>query len=362
MQQALQVADKARFSAPPNPWVGCVIVKNDQIIGRGHTQQPGQAHAEICALQEAQQQAQGATMYVTLEPCSHYGRTPPCVNAIIKAGIAKVFVAQQDPDVNVKGQGIAQLKSAGIEIDVGVCAKEAALSLAPYLYQRQTGLPYTIFKAAMSIDGRTAAQDGSSKWITSIEARQDAHVQRAHSQAIIVGAGTALQDLPALTVRHDAINLTKQPLRVLLDAKGKVEAQGPLFNSQLAPTLVFTTDACSLERKGQWEAQGAEVIIVPASAEGVDLLTTWKILGKRGILQALVEGGSYLQSQLLKAQLINCLSLYIGPIALGASGLPLLTQNVASIEQAPRFSLQLVKQIGECVRLDYEINKSKLFK
>lgn len=356
MQQALALAEKARFHAPPNPWVGCVIVKNQQVIGQGYTYPPGQAHAEVNALHEAGEQAKGATLYVTLEPCSHFGRTPPCVDAIIRAGIKQVYIAQEDPDPRVKGKGIQRLREAGIQVSTQLCEQEARSSLTPYLYQRRTQLPYTVVKIAASADGRTAAADGTSQWITSPEARQDGHFQRAQSQAIIVGAGTALTDIPKLTVRHPLVTLPHQPLRVVLDGNGRISAEGPLFDLSLAPTLVLTTKYSSIIRQKEWENKGAEVIVVSADQNGrLDLKEAWSLLGKRGILQALIEGGSTLQTSLFKEQLVNRLSLYLGALLLGSQGLPLFLEKIPTLKQAYPLSLKGVKQLGDSLRIDYDI-------
>lgn len=357
MHRALALAEQARFHASPNPWVGCVIVKDGQIVGEGYTQPPGQAHAEVCALMQAKENARGAAAYVTLEPCSHVGRTPPCSQALIKAGIREVYVALQDPDPRVCGRGIHQLEQAGIKVVQEICAEEARRSLTPYLYQRQTGLPYTILKAAISLDGRTAAADCSSQWITPIDAREDAHLLRAASQAIVIGAGTALKDSPRLTVRHSAFTLLRQPLRVLLDAHGRVPAQGPLFDQQLAPTLIITTSQASNARLQEWESTGAEVAVVSASSGGVDLQEAWTLLGKRPILQVLVEGGSTLHTSLLGTALVNGLSIYIGPLLLGASGQSFYQHHIATLSQALQFSLQHVEKLGDSVRLDYRFRK-----
>ena len=354
MRQAMALAECARFQAPPNPWVGCVIVKNGQIIGQGYTQSPGQAHAEVCALQQAQEKAKDATLYVTLEPCAHTGRTPPCTQALIQAGIREVYVGMQDPDPRVKGKGANFLQQAGIKVFQGICEQEIRKTLAPYLYQRQTGLPYTIIKAAMSLDGRIAAADHTSQWITCAEARQDVHIQRAASQAILVGAGTALKDSPQLTVRHPDHILIKQPLRVLLDAKGLVPAKGPLFDQQLAPTLVITTSQSPQNRQSEWLFAGAEVAVVSASPTGVDLEEAWLLLGKRSILQVLVEGGATLYTALLNTSLFNRLLIYIGPLLLGSSGSPFYQKNIATLQHGYRLSLQEVQKIGDCVRLEYE--------
>lgn len=357
MEQAVALAELARFQAPPNPWVGCVIVKDGQIIGKGYTQPPGQRHAEVCALLEAKEKALGATLYVTLEPCSHIGRTPPCTQAIIQAGIREVYYGIQDPDPRVQGSGESQLKQAGIRVFKGICEKKIQYSLAPYLYQRQTGLPYTLLKTALSLDGRTAATDQTSQWITCAQAREDAHLQRAASQAIIIGAGTALKDLPRLTVRHPSYSVAHQPLRVLLDSKGKVPAKGPLFEQQLAPTLVITTSQSLQNRQDEWRASGAEVAIVSESQTGVDLQEAWHLLGKRSILQVLVEGGATLHTALLTTPLANQLLIYIGPLLLGCCGIPLFQKEIATLQQAQRLSLLHVQRFDQSVRLDYQISK-----
>lgn len=355
MQQAIALAENARFQAPPNPWVGCVIVKDGQIVGRGYTQPPGQAHAEVRALQEAQEKAQDASLYATLEPCAHTGRTPPCVQAIIRAGIREVYIGIQDPDSRVSGKGAHLLRQAGIKVVQGICEQEIKNHLAPYLYQRQSNLPYTVLKAAISLDGRTAAADQTSQWITCAEARQDVHLQRASSQAILIGAGTALKDFPQLTVRHPNCLLPHQPLRVILDATGQVPATGPLFNCQLAPTLVITTSQCPESRRAEWQSAGAEVATVAASSRGVNLQEAWQLLGKRSILQVLVEGGATLHTALLETSLVNRLSIYVGPVLLGSAGSPFYQKHIATLQQAQRLSLQGVQKLGSSVRLDYLI-------
>lgn len=354
MQQAIALAERARFLAPPNPWVGCVIVKEGQIIGQGYTQAPGQAHAEVMALQQAQEKARDATVYVTLEPCAHIGRTPPCTEALLRAGIRNIYIGVQDPDPQVRGKGISVLKQAGIEVFQGMCAPEIQKNLAAYLYQRQNHLPYTILKAAISLDGRTAAVDHSSQWITCSVARQDVHLQRALSQAILIGTGTALKDFPQLTARYAPHTEIRQPLRVLLDAKGLVSAKGPLFDPRLAPTLVMTTSQCSQKRKDEWQRAGAEVQILSSSSTGVDLQEAWHMLGQRSILQVLVEGGATLHTALLDTCLFNRLLIYIGPLLLGSSGCPFYQKHIATLQQAPQLSLQQVQKLGDCVRLDYD--------
>lgn len=357
MQQALALAEQARFHTPPNPWVGCLIVKNGQIVGHGVTQPPGQAHAEIEALKQAQEQAQGATVYVTLEPCAHTGRTPPCVDALIRAQVREVYVGIQDPDARVSGKGMALLQEAGIQVFHGLCAQDIQNSLRAYVYQRQTGLPYTILKAAISLDGRIAAEDQTSQWITCPEARQDVHHQRACSQAIVIGSGTALKDLPNLTARHSTFIPRQPPLRVLLDTTGRVPAQGPLFDTQIAPTLVFTSTQTPSSRRQEWEATGAEVTTVPYTPHGLDLSTIWHVLGQRHILQVLVEGGAQLQTALLETSLVNRLCLYVGPLLLGSSGYPLYHKHISTLQNAQHLYLEDMQQFGHTVRLNYALSK-----
>lgn len=328
MRLAIQIAEKGRLTAPPNPWVGCLIVANGEKVGEGYHIAPGHPHAEVVALEQAGPLAYGATAYISLEPCAHTGRTPPCAEALIKAGISHVVIPILDPDPNVSGQGVKTLESAGIQVTLGIAAEEAKRSLTPYLHHRETGTPYVILKSAMSIDGRTAAADGTSKWITSEEARNDVQRLRAESQAILVGSQTALKDQPKLTARYPS---AKQPLRVLIDSKGIVPKTGPLFDETLGPTLVF-------DKK-------------------ISLSEILAELGKRGIMQLLVEGGAHLHSAFFTQNLAHKLVLYIGDCLLGPNGLPLLpVLNVQTIKEAPRLTLEGVHRFGDAARLEYAMS------
>lgn len=346
MRWAIQLGERGRSTAPPNPWVGCVIVKDGEILGEGYHEFANKKHAEVVALEKAGVLAKGATAYVSLEPCSHFGRTPPCVRALIDSGIQKVVIALLDPDPRVAGQGVEELKRVGIEVIVGVGHQEAASSLAPYLFQRRTKRPFCVLKSALSLDGRTAAADGSSQWITGDEARSDVHLLRAQSQAILIGAQTALLDSPRLTVRGVPL-ITQQPLRVLLDSKEGIPPSGSLADTTLAPTLIFTT---SSRHKEAWENCGAEVMF-HASFSLKEILEE---LGKRGIIQALVEGGSHLYAAFLKENLINRLVLYMGNCLLGTQGQPFIPDLlISTISQAPRWGLEGVQRFGNDVRLDF---------
>lgn len=356
MRRALDLSSHARIIAPPNPWVGCIIMNNNKIIGEGYTQPPGQAHAEAAALHQAKDHAQGATVYVTLEPCSHFGRTPPCTQALIDAKVKRVVIGVQDPDPQVQGKGIARLQAAGIEVSTGAAKDEITRSLASYLHHRRTGRPYCLAKAAASIDGRVAAADGTSQWISSEQARQDVQKLRAESQAILIGAGTACKDLPRLTVRQTPQLPLVPPLRVILDAKGSVPAQGPLFDTAVAPTLILTTEKCPAEVKRSWLQHHVDVVAVSPSPNGlgVDLQEALDVLGKRGILQVLVEGGGTVLGAFFEAKLLQHFCLYIGARILGSKGIPLLkTELITTLAEAPQLNLLETKTFGDTVRIDY---------
>lgn len=358
MERAIDLSRHARLIAPPNPWVGCVIVNNEKVVGEGYTQPPGNDHAEVMALKQAEGYAKGATVYVTLEPCSHFGRTPPCVNALIEAGVARVVVGIQDPDPHVQGKGMEKLREAGIEVSEGVHADVITASLAPYLYHRRTGLPYCVLKAAVSVDGRVAAQDGTSKWITSAEARLDSFQIRAESQAILVGAGTACADQPSLTVRDVPQLPLRPPLRVILDGQGRVPPDGPLFDTSLAPTMMITTPRCPAGVKDAWKKFGVEVETVAEGKNGVgvNLRQVLSLLGQRGVLQVMVEGGGKLLGAFLDAKLGQHLSLYVGGCALGSLGRPVFsTESIDTLKEAPRFTLAGMTKLGNSVRLDYDL-------
>lgn len=351
MQRAAALAQTARIHAPPNPWVGCVIVKNGVIVGEGATDRPGGPHAEVAALAQAKEQARGAAVYVTLEPCAHHGRTPPCCEALAQAGVGNVYIALEDPDPKVAGKGCAYLKSKGISVDVGLAAEVVQTILTPYLHHRRHQTPYVVAKAGATIDGRLAAPDGTSQWITTEEARKDAHALRAESQAVLVGVETALKDRPKLTVR-DADRLPpEQPLRVVLDSQGKLPASHPLISSK---TLIATTQACPEKTLSAWKSVGAEVVQFPGTNGRVPLPALLKALAERGVLQLMLEGGGEVLGSFLEAELINQIVLYLGPRVLGEKGLALFgSYAVETIEKAPTLRLEAVCRLGESVKLTY---------
>ncbi|MBB65075.1 MAG: riboflavin biosynthesis protein RibD [Waddliaceae bacterium] len=352
MQMAIEEGEKGRCNAPPNPWVGAIIVKNNEIIGRGYSAPAGGEHAEVRALQEAGDLAKGSTLYTTLEPCCHQGRTGPCTQALINKGVSRIVVALEDPDSRVAGKGIKELRAAGLDVDCSVSSSEAKQSLKAYLHHRRTGTPYTVLKAAISIDGRIAAEDGSSQWISGPEARRDSHKLRAESQAVIVGVDTAICDSPRLTVRDHTPLPLKQPLRVILDRTGRLPLNSPLLNTQEAPTLIFTSDLCPNSKKETWKKHGVEVCSLPELTAS-DVLQE---LGNRGILQVLVEGGTKIHHSF--SPLAQELCVYIGPRIIGNSGIPFISSDLgSSIKNAAILEIIDCQQLGNSVRLKYFFKK-----
>ncbi len=322
MVRAIELAQDVRTTTSPNPWVGCVIVdRAGEVAGEGATAPPGGPHAEISALALARERARGATVYVTLEPCAHHGRTPPCTDALIRAGVATVVVGVSDPDGRVAGAGFRALEAAGITVSKGLLAGAVGDQLRPYLVHRATGRPYVVLKLAATLDGRTAAPDGSSRWITGDEARRDVHRLRAESDAVLVGAGTVRSDDPALTVRDDATpEPRRQPLRVVL---GHVPA-------------------------------GARV--QPALELGGDLGAVLDELGRRGVLQLLVEGGAHVAQGFHRAGLVDRYVWYLAPAFLGGDdGRPVFAgPGAATMADAWRGRLVSVCRLGGDLRIDLE--------
>ena len=312
MRRAMALAAGVRATTSPNPWVGSVVEPGGF---EGATQPPGGPHAEVVALRAAGQAARGATLYATLEPCAHTGRTPPCVDAIVDAGIVRVVVGVEDPDEQVRGAGIRALRAAGVQVDVGVCGGEVRAQLAPYLKHRSTGRPWVVLKLAATLDGRTAAPDGSSRWITGPAARADAHRMRAQSDAVIVGAGTVRADDPALTVRHAP---GRDPLRVVL-------GHAP-SGAKVHPVL---------EMRG-------------------DLGDVLDELGDRGVLQALVEGGATVAGDFHRAGLVDRYVVYLAPALFGGDDArPLFTgPGAPTIAEVWRGRIVTFEQLGDDLRLE----------
>jgi diaminohydroxyphosphoribosylaminopyrimidine deaminase / 5-amino-6-(5-phosphoribosylamino)uracil reductase len=353
MARAVALAEGGRGSVSPNPMVGAVLVRDGRVVGEGFHRAAGEPHAEALALAAAGAAAAGATCYVTLEPCAHHGRTPPCADALVAAGVARVVTAVPDPDPRVDGAGLARLRAAGVAVGVGVGAEAAATLNAAYLTHRRLGRPRVTLKAAASLDGKVAAPDGTSRWITGPAARADAHRLRAEADAVMVGAGTALADDPRLTVRLPGW-AGRQPLRVLVDAAGRVGAGGHLFDGE-AGTLVATAPAAPPTAVEAWKAAGAEVVeCAPApDGQGVDLHHLARALGERGVLELMVEGGPRLQASLWAAGLADRLVWYLAPLAIGGRAAPGLLggEHAATLADARRLRLASVDRLGDDLRV-----------
>lgn len=311
MAQALRLAEKGLYTTSPNPRVGCVIVRDGEVVGTGWHARTGEPHAEIHALRQAGEMARGATAYVTLEPCSHHGRTPPCVEALIAAQVARVVVAMVDPNPLVAGEGLARLQQAGIRADLGLLEKEARELNIGFVYRMTFGRPWLRLKTAASLDGKTALNNGVSQWITGPDARRDVHRLRARSCAMLTGIGTVLADDPMLTVRD--VETTRQPLRVVVDSNLRM----PLAAKMLASgqTLVVTASADTARIERLCEA-GAEVLVLPSEGK-VDLARMLNELGRRGINEVTVEAGRGLSGALVRAGLVDEFVIYLAPLLLG---------------------------------------------
>ena len=316
MARALQLAERGLFTTDPNPRVGCVIVKDGDVVGEGWHQRTGEAHAEVNALADAGDQANGADCYVTLEPCSHFGRTPPCADALIRAGVNRVFIAMADPNPIVSGNGINRLKDAGIAVTVGLLEQQAE-GLNPGFCQRmRSGRPYVRSKIAMSLDGRTAMASGESQWITGPDARQDVQKLRARSSAILTGIGTVLKDDPALTVRPEGDwypedEAISQPLRVVVDSQLQIPTQARVFNNDNKVLIASTLNAPL--------ASIMDILTLPVHDNQVDLNALMAALAEREINEVTVEAGAVLNGALLRAGLIDELVIYMAPKLMGDS-------------------------------------------
>jgi diaminohydroxyphosphoribosylaminopyrimidine deaminase/5-amino-6-(5-phosphoribosylamino)uracil reductase len=359
MRRAMALASNGLGLASPNPMVGAVVLSGDRVVGEGWHEGPGTPHAERMALAEAGANARGATLVVSLEPCSHHGRTPPCTDAIVGAGIASVVAAIRDPNPLVDGRGFAILRAAGIAVEDGVLADEAAELVAGFAKHVSTGQPLVTLKMAGSLDGRAAASDGSSRWITGEAARADVHRMRAATDAIVVGSGTVLADDPALSVRLDGYR-GRPPLRVVVDGTGRVPAAGRLFDGS-APTLVATTGA-SGEAQERWEGAGAEVAVFePDQGRRVPLAALVELLGKRGCTSVLIEGGPTLAWAALEEQVVDRLVLYVAPKLVGgerAAGV-LAGRGVATIADALPVDIRRVERVGEDLKVVADVHRDR---
>lgn len=345
MARALRLAERGRFTTRPNPVVGCVIARHDRVVGEGWHQRTGGPHAEVFALRQAGAEARGATAYVTLEPCAHHGRTPPCALALIEAGVARVVAAMRDPFPKVDGGGFALLRDAGIEVAEGLMATQARELNLGFLSRVERGRPWVRVKLAASLDGRTAMADGSSKWITGEAAREDVQRWRARAGAILTGAGTVLADDPQLTVRLADTEVVP-PLRVVLDARLR-SLECARVREGGAPTLYLHDAAVSAP-----DAADAGFASVPGREGRLDLGAVLALLAGRGVNEVHTEAGAVLSGALLKAGLVDELLLYQAPILLGEQGRPLLDgMDITRMDQQRRLRVVDQRQVGADLRL-----------
>lgn len=358
MHRALDLASQAVGRVSPNPAVGAVIVQDGQIVGQGHTEPPGQRHAEVVALDLAGEHARGATMYVTLEPCSHFGRTPPCLHAVLNAGIARVVIATRDPNPLVNGQSITALQEAGVEVEVGIGASEAIQINAGFFRRLQIDRPEIHAKYAMSLDGKIATHTGHARWITGPAAREQAHLIRDRSDAILVGIGTVLADDPMLTTRIDdtlaGAGGPSHPLRVVVDSQARTPVTAAMLRSDTpGRTVIAVSELAPEARIDALREAGAEILTLPEIERRVDLDALMTALGQHGINSLMVEGGAQIIGSLADAGLIDRVTAFIAPVLLGGDGAtsPIGGSGVAQADHGLRLANPRIEQIGDDIRI-----------
>ncbi len=347
MALALALGRRGMGNTWPNPAVGCVIVRDGRVVGRGWTRPGGRPHAETVALEQAGMAARGATAYVTLEPCAHHGQTPPCADALIQAGIARVVAPLRDSDPRVSGQGFETLRRHEVAVTTGVLADEAARDHAGFFLRTEQGRPLVTLKLAASFDGRIATATGQSKWITGAEARRVVHMMRARHDAVMVGAGTARADDPSLTVRD--LGIAQQPVRVVASRHLDLPLLGRLARSAAELPLWLCHGATAdAERIRAWEGLGARLIPCAVQAGQIDAADMLRQLARAGLTRVLCEGGSALAASLLAADLVDELAVFTAGLAIGAEGLPAIgALGLDRLEQAPRFHLRELRRVGD---------------
>jgi diaminohydroxyphosphoribosylaminopyrimidine deaminase/5-amino-6-(5-phosphoribosylamino)uracil reductase len=347
MSQALQLAEKGLYSTAPNPRVGCVIVRDGQVVGSGWHQRAGHPHAEINALNIAGAAARGATAYVTLEPCSHHGRTPPCAEALIKAGIARLVTAMEDPNSLVAGDGHALLKQAGIEVQTGLMEAEAKALNIGFVARMTRKRPWVRMKIAASLDGKTALNNGVSQWITSEAARRDGHRLRARSCAVLTGIGTVLADDPQLTVRH--METARQPLRVVVDTRLDIPVDARLLRGE--GELIFTATGSEGKIIALRDI-GAHSVVMPDEKGNVDLVGMMQKLADFEINEVLVEAGCKLNGSLVNADLVDEMVIYLAPHLIGDAAQGMLKlPELTDLGEKRALTIQDLRMVGPDIRL-----------
>ena len=363
MSRALMLAERGLYTTEPNPRVGCVLVADGDVVGEGWHVRAGEGHAEVNALAQAGERARGATAYVTLEPCSHFGKTPPCADALIKAGVSRMVAAMQDPNPQVAGNGLQRLREAGIAVECGLLEEQARALNPGFIKRMQQGLPWVRVKLAMSLDGRTAMASGESKWITGPAARADVQRLRARSGAVVSGADSVLLDDSALTVRASELGLPsdeaaaaaeRQPLRVLIDSLRRVPLEQRFFR-EAGPSLVISTSA--EQAADDYLAAGSELLAVPGADGKVDLQAVLQTLAARGCNEVLVEAGAGLSGAFWRAGLVDELIVYMAPRLLGSQARPLMQLPFESMSEAMDVAITDMRAIGQ----DWRITARPIF-
>ena len=354
MTAALGLAARGLGEVWPNPAVGCIIVSNRRVVGRGWTQPGGRPHAESEALRRAGTASQGASAYVTLEPCAHRGFTPPCAVALRDAGVARVVVALEDPDPRVAGQGLGRMRDGGVEVVSGVGADAARDLNAGFLSRVTRGRPLVTLKSATTLDGRIAVRSGASRWITGEAARARAHLMRAESDAVMIGVGTAIADDPELTCRLPGLG-GRSPIRIVVDGRLRMPLTHKLIaTADRVPTWVIATEGCDRERQEAMTDCGVELITVPANGDHPDMKAALAALGERGLTRVLVEGGSHLSAALLRAGLIDRVAWFRAPALIGDDGWPAIRGlGVERLDAMPAFRRLSVTELGDDVLETY---------
>jgi len=362
MRRALELAERGWGRVSPNPMVGAVAVsEHGDVLGEGWHEGPGTRHAEVMALEQAGAAARGATVVTTLEPCDRQGRTPPCTRALIAAGVSRVVVGAIDPHLGEGAPGLAELRSAGIAVESGVLEVEARRLNEAFEHHVATGLPFVVMKSAASLDGKTAAVDGTSRWITSEDARSDVQRLRAWSDAILVGSRTVAEDDPALTVRDPRFAGARPPLRVAVDSGGRLPPVGRLFDGS-APTLIATTDRTDELRVAGWQTAGAEVVVLDRDADdGVSLRKLLELLGARQVQGVLVEAGANLAWALLRDDLVDRIVLYLAPKVLGGAAAPGVVdgRGFSPVGEALPLAFERVERIGPDLKVEAHVHRDR---
>ncbi|HYL80970.1 MAG TPA: bifunctional diaminohydroxyphosphoribosylaminopyrimidine deaminase/5-amino-6-(5-phosphoribosylamino)uracil reductase RibD [Candidatus Acidoferrum sp.] len=361
MRRALDLATRARGRTSPNPMVGAVLVKDGEVVGEGFHAYAGSDHAEVVALNEAEDSATGATLYVGLEPCCHHGRTPPCVERILNAGVRRVVAACEDPNPAVRGKGIAALRGAGVAVDVGVLAEEATRLNEAFFTHIRTGRPFVILKAAASLDGKIATRTGESRWITGEAARHRVHQLRNEVDAVLVGIGTVLRDDPLLTTRL-GIPDQRDPARVVVDNLARLPLRAKIVNrASTAPTLLAVSQTAPRARLEALEREGIQVITVDGSPRRVALDQLMDALGKLGFLSVMIEGGAEINASALREGVVDKVLLFLAPILIGGKSAPTAVggEGIESLGLATRLRDVRIERFDDDILVEGYIRKAE---